>query len=1068
MKKKRSIIKFIQLWGIAFILGAGLSIIIFDTFNEYNLFKYHSDLIRKNHLENRKNTIRHEVMEVVSLIRNERAQAKDITKRIIKERVYEAHALATHLYKKYEAKKTKEELEDIIKEAIRPIRYYNGTGYYFILSLDGLKVLSADKPEMEGKNLSDYKNVNGKAVVKDIINIARQKGEGFYEYKWTMPDKNGNNYKKISFLKVFKPLNWVICTGLYIDDIEREIEQRLLKKISEIRFFREGYIFINRFNGDALISNGIVFSGKKKLWEEFDSNPEEIKSIFSKELKAAKKPDGDYIFYNFQKLTNPKKISSKVSFIYGIPELEWIVGAGVYLADMEKDILKMQRQLHDSIKRQVFIFTIISLFLLILFLYIRHKFNKRVISDISIFLSSISKAIIKGELINRQDIEFVELDKLARDINIIIEEKSDIVKRLQEEREKLFVTLCSIGEGVIASDKDGRIMIINKVGEELTGYEAESAQGMPITDVLRIVDSNNKDNVLNPIKEVIDGGEGLEISQGIKLISKDGKEYHITLTASPIKKKDSQEILGIIVVFKDVTEEHLIQERLLYNKQFLHTVIESIQDGISVLNPDLTIHYTNSIMKKWYSKNLPLEGKKCFSCFHNKSVPCAPCPSLRCMQTGKTETEIVRGLKGSPIEWLEIYCYPIRYPTTGEITGVVEFVRDITERKRAEDELQRLRRLESIGTLAGGIAHDFNNILQGIYGNIQLAMIKMEEDDPARAFLNNAERSMERAMKLTRQLLTFTKGGILIKEDVALDKFVKEIVQFELSGSSIMPVFEVDDDLWQVNVDKGQIGQVFSNLIINARDAMPDGGHIYISMKNKIVDSDKDENASGIRRGRYVEISVKDEGTGIDPSHIDKIFEPYFTTKEQGNGLGLATTYSIIKKHGGDIEVQSIVGKGTAFTVYLPVFNGQTDIKDHKKDTEKDDKITQKAKILVMDDEETIRDLVSNMLETFGHEVKTASNGEEAIRMYRDAMDRGQPFDLVILDLTVPGGMGGKETMERLLVIDPDVSAIVSSGYSDELNHYLEIGFKGVISKPYTINEVRRAVNNIFLKRVKG
>jgi PAS domain S-box-containing protein len=392
----------------------------------------------------------------------------------------------------------------------------------------------------------------------------------------------------------------------------------------------------------------------------------------------------------------------------------------------------------------------------------------------------------------------------------------------------------------------------------------------------------------------------------------------------------------------------------------------------------------------------------------------------------------------------------------GQPHEVIGHMTDITYRRRTEDELKKLDKLQSVGTLAGGIAHDFNNILLGLFGNISLAMDDLSQEHPSYAPLHEAEKSMSRAVRLTKQLLTFAKGGDPVKEYVSLGHMVEEVARFDLTGSNVSLVFHHDAALWPVDADKGQIQQVVSNLVINARQAMPKGGNLTINLENADLQA---KAVSGLSEGRYVKVTVQDEGGGIDPKVLGQIFDPYFTTKQTGSGLGLATVWSIINKHGGHIGVVSELGKGTAFTFYLPASTSSQPA-EVKTLVAESPAPTRPAKILVMDDEKMVCTLASKILTPCGYTVASAPDAQEAVALYRQALETGVPFDLVIMDLTIPGGPGGKEVIQDLLALDPHVRAIVSSGYADDpvMSSPAKYGFKGTVAKPYTARALREAV----------
>jgi PAS domain S-box-containing protein len=385
----------------------------------------------------------------------------------------------------------------------------------------------------------------------------------------------------------------------------------------------------------------------------------------------------------------------------------------------------------------------------------------------------------------------------------------------------------------------------------------------------------------------------------------------------------------------------------------------------------------------------------------------------------------------------------------GEFAGVECSCRDITETKKREEEHQKIQKLESTGIIAGGIAHDFNNILTTITTSIALAKISADNKTDIYNILTSAEKACLNAKNLTSQLLTFSQGGAPIKKIKNIQKLLKDSASFALSGSAVKCAFFIQDDLYTVKVDTGQLMQVVNNLVINAIQAMPNGGTIEISAENILVEQ---KERSPLNVKECIKISIKDQGTGIPKEHINKIFDPYFTTKQQGSGLGLSSTYSIIKNHQGHIDVESELSVGTTFNLYLPAAKGELSHEDFPSD-----KILKgTGKILIMDDEEKIRENLSTLLEKCGYQVEKAKEGAEAITLYKKAKASFKSFDAIIMDLTISGGMGGKDAMKHILEFDPEVKAIVSSGYCNDsiMANFKQYGFRGVITKPFKIEEL--------------
>ncbi|MBI1824125.1 MAG: response regulator [Nitrospirae bacterium] len=488
-------------------------------------------------------------------------------------------------------------------------------------------------------------------------------------------------------------------------------------------------------------------------------------------------------------------------------------------------------------------------------------------------------------------------------------------------------------------------------------------------------------------------------------------------------------------------------------EQKYRILVENSPDGICILDRSATILYINRVLPQFRIEDIIGTNALLYISEDQREEYLELLDTL--FETGEPNS-IELHMVG-PSRWLS-RLIPLKH--NGKTISAMVISTNITELRKMEEEVQKVEKLESLGLLAGGIAHDFNNILTAILGNISLAKSFLDSKEQLLTRLKEAEKASLRASELAQQLLTFSKGGAPVKKLVSVKNFIEHSAHFALSGSNIQCQFYFQEGLWSVEADEGQLSQVIQNLVINAKQAMPSGGTIRLEVRNLAV---KDEGLREIhlRNREYVLISIQDQGTGISKENLSKIFDPYFTTKTKGSGLGLSVSHSIIRRHQGAITVESNPGSGSTFVIYLPALAG---LQIHPEKPEMDGMVRGRGKVLVMDDEVSVLDLVEETLSHLGYEVETAKSGVEAVGRYKMALGTGNPFDLVITDLTVPGDIGGMETLRRLKEINPQVKVIVSSGYSNDpaMADFGKFGFSDCLQKPYRAFQIGQVVKKVL------
>jgi PAS domain S-box-containing protein len=593
-------------------------------------------------------------------------------------------------------------------------------------------------------------------------------------------------------------------------------------------------------------------------------------------------------------------------------------------------------------------------------------------------------------------------------------------------------------DGFWIVDAQGRIQDVNRAYCAMTGYRREDLIGAPVSLV------EVADNGVEGTAELWGYGESRYFETRHR--TRDGRLLDLEICATPVEGGERT-----ISFLRDITSRKVAEEQVRESERRFRSLYEAMSEGILIQDVDSLGTYRVVECNPAAVEMLDLP----------REILVGGGPDLLGSRLPPVDLYQRVAATGDPSA-LDLYQADLRRylhfsifsPSRGRCVTVVD---DFTERHILEEELLVREKLESMSLLAGGIAHDFNNLLAAILANLSLARFQLSSGAPVGEILRDAEKATLRARDLTQQLLTFAKGGAPLTRIIHPGPVLRESCGFATRGTGVDCRFLLPADLWSVKADEAQLSQAIHNLVINAVQAMPHGGTLTLEGRNMDVGA---ETGLPLDPGPYVALTITDQGIGIPPQNLQKIFDPYFTTKTKGSGLGLAVTYSILRKHDGHITVTSEPGVGSSFTLYLPAA-AATPVTPQREETSS---MGGSGRILVMDDEEILLKVASAILTHSGYEVVCTREGAEALEEYRRGREEGRPFDLVIMDLTIPGGMGGRETIQELLRIDPGVRAIVSSGYSNDpiMAEYREYGFAGVVGKPYSLDDLTREVRRVL------
>jgi len=1141
---------------------------------EYSTFKSESDSLRSNYIQSQKALLKNEVGSIVQNINTVRLQAEKKLERSLEERVNEAFQTAMYIYQQNVNSKSLPVIEKMIKDALRPVRFNDGRGYYFAVSLDGIEQLYPVKPEYEGKNLIELQDSKGIFVIQDEIGVIKRKGEGLVRHFWTKPEKDSTKlYEKVSFIKHFKPLNWYLGTGEYLDNAREQVQEQILKRLSNLRFGTEGYFFGSTYQGEALFSAGKINTSSGNIWELTDLNGVKV---IQEQTKAAKNPEGDFVRYSWNKL-NTKDLSPKISFVRGIPEWEWVIGAGVYLDTIETTISENKTALISGLKKRIARSMVILAVLLCLIYFWSKRISIQIQKSVDTFSSFLEKARTDSIIIDPDDIQLKEFKDIAISTNKMLKDRKKASDQLQKSEEKYRKIVENANESIVIS-QDGIFKFINSKTSEISGY---SQQELISKSFIKLVHPDEQSMVMQHHIKRLRGEKIPEICE-LRFIAKNGNVKWVEdngiivewegkpatlnfFTDITDRKRVEESLKEIVMLLKETQKiakmggwEYDVQTNVatytdmifeIYGETFSNPeegikfyhiddrmmVLQSFKNAVANNEPyDIEARFQNAqgdnLWVRTVGKPVVEDGKvvkvignlmditelkkaenklKRSSSILNATQQLAKIGgweldqktqsifwtdevyrihgflpdeftsfeesvklSMKCYDPGDQQIVVdafkkcteegqaydlelpFTTTKGRRI-WIQTLAKPII--ENGKVIKVVGCFMDITERKQLEEKLRQTQKMEAIGTLAGGIAHDFNNILFPIVGHTEMMIEDIPDDSPFKESLKEIYTSALRAKDLVQQILAFSRQENSELKLMKMQSIIKEALK--LIRSTITTTITINQNLQPdcgaIKADPTQIHQIVMNLTTNAYHAMEnDGGELKVVLK-EVELGQQDLIHTDLTPGRYACLTISDTGIGITKDVIDKIFDPFFTTKEKGKGtgMGLSVVHGIIKNMNGKIEVDSELGKGTEFHVYLPIVENAFKIEESpiKEPMQGGDE-----RILLVDDEEIIIKMETKALERLGYQVTSLTSSIEALEIFRTNPDK---FDLIVTDMAMPKIPGNKLAAE-LIKIRPDIPILLCTGFSEAMTEekVKSLGIKGLLLKPIIMKELARKI----------
>jgi PAS domain S-box-containing protein len=988
--------------------------------------------------EARKAELKDHVDQAIDYIEYMKSRSETRAREIVKNRTHEAHTLASHLWNTFNTSHGPDEVQALVRESLRPIRYNGDRGYFFATSLDGVEQLFADRPEFEGVNLIDLRDTQGAYVIRDMIALAAKQGEGFYDYTWSKPDAAGKGFPKIAFIKLFTPFNWIIGTGEYLDDVEREIQEEVAQRLEQIRFGRDGYIFAGRWDGVSVTAP----AKGKNMFEVTDPNGVKI----VQELIAQARGGGGFVSYVMPKLEG-RRPSLKISYAKSVDSWQWYVGAGVYLDDIDEGIENarqaMVRDVQTTIGKTLGLLAV----LLLAALLVASRAAARTRRTFEAFSDFFHKAASEAAEIRAEGLAFSELQDLAVTANQMLSERKRAEERLRavlkgtsavtgteffRSLARHLATALNVRNALVAELIDGgraRTLAIWAGGQYLKDLEYD-LDGTPCS---RLSDGGYcfyPDRVQELFPQARFLTElGAVSFQGAPLFDRSGNPVGLLAVLNDAPADDTPLSRDLLQLFAGRASAEIARLRAEELTDRLAAAVEQAEDDILLTNPEGVIQYVNPAFERTtgYTREEALgqTPRLLKSGKHGEEFYQDLWQTIRRGETWLGR--IMNRRKDGGLILQDVTISPIR-DSEGRLSGFVSTRRDITRHVELEAQLAQVQKLEALGKLAGGIAHDFNNILSAVMGYTEMALLELPKGSNSAEKLERVLQASTRAADLVRQILAFSRQTRQEAQPVAIKPLIKETLK--LLRATLPSTIETREEILAdpvVIADPGQIHQIVMNLCTNAARAMRDqGGVLTVSLTEGRTGLS--EEAEGLTEQRFATLSVSDTGCGMPDEIVQKVFDPFFTQWHDGagTGMGLAVVHGIVHSCGGEISVRSTQGNGTIFEVILPTVEMQQAASVEAGPRPR----TGSERILFVDDEKMLRDLAADHLGTLGYQVTTARDGQEAWELFEGRPDS---FDAVVTDMTMPR-MTGDVLAAKIKASRPEKPVILCTGYNEKLD----------------------------------